>query len=181
MPNIWFISDTHFGHENIIKYCKRPFSNSREMDEFMIEQWNTTVKPEDHVYHLGDVYMGDKKAGARCVARLQGKKRLVVGNHDDLKSPNLLNAFQKVMLWRNFRDEGFTAAHVPLSEDSLVYGVQVHGHIHANTLDNPRYINVCVEHTNYKPVHMDEIIERARKWHDQNGGLKYRSERANAG
>lgn len=162
MTDIWFISDTHFGHENIIKYCNRPFENARQMDEFMIEQWNSTVKPGDHVYHLGDVMMGDTKAGARALLRLHGKLRLTAGNHDNLKSPYLMNRFEKVMLWRNWKEIGVTFAHIPLGEEQLPYGIQAHGHIHNQVKEGP-YINLCVEHTNYRPVHIDEIARRAEQ------------------
>lgn len=162
MKDIWFISDTHFGHYNIIKYCDRPFDTADQMDEFMVEQWNSTVKPGDHVYHLGDVMMGDRRAGARNLMRLHGKLRLIVGNHDDLKDPLLMNRFEKVMLWRNWKEIGVTFGHIPLDEEQLPYGIQAHGHIHNKLKDGP-YINLCVEHTNYKPVHFDEIAKRAEQ------------------
>ena len=56
---IWFTSDTHFFHNNIIDYCKRPFVNAEEMNEYIIKQWNSVVKPQDEVYHLGDFAFGN--------------------------------------------------------------------------------------------------------------------------
>lgn len=61
MTNIWLVSDTHFNHSNIIKYCNRPYQSVSEMDWDMVEKWNSVVKPNDHVYHLGDVYMKASK------------------------------------------------------------------------------------------------------------------------
>lgn len=161
MKDIWFVSDTHFFHSNIIKYCDRPFADAEEMNEVMVERWNKVVKPHDHVWHLGDVamgYGGDYHILTWFLSRLNGKKRLVVGNHDNLKSQALHGAFEKIELWRGWKDEGFTCVHIPLPITSLRDGtVCVHGHIHTNVLKDPHYINVCVEHTNYQPVHMDEI------------------------
>ena len=163
MKDIWFISDTHFYHSNIIKYCDRPFASAEEMNEAMVERWNALVKPNDHVWHLGDVAMGfggDHHTLTWLLSRLNGKKRLVVGNHDNLKSPALHGAFEKIELWRGWKDQGFTCVHIPLPLEALRDGnVCVHGHTHTNLLKDPHYINVCVEQTDYKPVHMDDIIK----------------------
>lgn len=161
----WFISDTHFFHKNIITYCNRPFVSAEDMNETLIENWNKLVKPQDNVYHLGDVAMGfgsNESPFAALMQRLNGHKRLIVGNHDKLKSPTLHRYFEKIDLWKGFHAEGFTCVHIPLQIGQLRDGdVCVHGHIHTNLLDG-RYINVCVERTNYSPVHMDEIIARVK-------------------
>lgn len=75
----WFTSDTHYGHKNIIEYCNRPYESVEQMNEAMIDAHNSCVKPEDTVYFLGDFAFGDFQ---RVVERLQGKKILVLGNHD---------------------------------------------------------------------------------------------------
>lgn len=79
---VFFTSDTHFGHQNIIKYCNRPFSNVGEMNEVIINNWNALVMPGDVVYHLGDVALGDINKSLECVRRLVGHKILILGNHD---------------------------------------------------------------------------------------------------
>jgi calcineurin-like phosphoesterase family protein len=166
MAEKWFISDTHFFHENIIKFCNRPFINAEHMNEFMISEWNNCVSPQDKVYHLGDVALGaggNEGRLANLLRRLNGHKRLIVGNHDNLKSSALQTNFQKIDLWKGFKTEGFTCVHIPLEIDQLRDGdVCVHGHIHDN-LKKGRYINVCVEHTKYRPMHMDEILERIKQ------------------
>lgn len=81
MRDIWFISDTHFGHENIIYYAGRPFEGATEMDEELIDAWNARVRPDDLVYHLGDFAM-DAKHGVAIRRNLNGAIRLIVGNHD---------------------------------------------------------------------------------------------------
>lgn len=164
MANIFFISDTHFFHTNIIRFCDRPFQSAEEMNETLIDNWNRVVKPADHVWHLGDVCMnGSSGEHNALLRRLNGKKRLVVGNHDHLKSEALHMNFEKMELWRGFHFKdgrpSFTCVHIPLPIPALRDGeICVHGHIHTNLLEDPRYINVCVEHTNYTPVALEEII-----------------------
>ena len=80
---VFIISDTHFNHANIIKYCNRPFKDTKEMDEMMIKNWNETVSNKDIVLHLGDFGLGKKEYIASIVKRLNGKKILIMGNHDN--------------------------------------------------------------------------------------------------
>ena len=80
---IFGISDTHFNHQRIIDYCNRPYADSKEMDEDMIKKWNETVSNNDVVLHLGDFGLGNKEYIASIVKRLNGKKILIMGNHDN--------------------------------------------------------------------------------------------------
>lgn len=185
--NIWFISDTHFSHANILKFTDsnkpdnpliRPgFANPSEMDELMISNWNEVIKDGDKVYHLGDVGFAGAPTIHRILPRLKGKKRLVLGNHDGYGIDHYTPYFKIQPCWKVWsrKDHGknFVCTHVPIhmvgvdhrqehADVDVVYNV--HGHIHQNlVLDkwgNPdrRYVNVCVEHTNYKPVHMDDLL-----------------------
>src|SRR5687767_7438795 len=123
MADIWFISDHHFFHENILKFVDkngariRPeWSNVDEMNWDMVERWNRTVKPQDKVWHLGDVAFKTTERAAELenlLQKLHGHKRMLVGNHDNLKSPALLRHFEKIELWKGFKDEGFTCSHIP--------------------------------------------------------------------
>lgn len=79
---IWFSSDHHFGHANIIKYCNRPFGSVAHMDEALIHLWNEVVGPDDKVYYLGDFSLARIEYIEPIVQRLNGKKILVHGNHD---------------------------------------------------------------------------------------------------
>ena len=88
MSNIFFTSDSHFGHANIIVYSKRPFGNPDEMDEKLIENWNNTVKKQDTVYHMGDFCFGDKRRTENIVRRLNGHVHWCFGNHDKHKGSN---------------------------------------------------------------------------------------------
>ena len=97
MSNIFVISDTHFGHKNILTFLNedgsrvRDFSSLEEMDELIVENWNKTVSDQDIVYHLGDVYFG---AGHQHLKRLRGRKRLILGNHDEGKNVMFQVIFQ---------------------------------------------------------------------------------------
>lgn len=157
MTNIWLISDTHFNHSNIIKYCDRPYKNTSEMDWDMVEKWNSVVKPNDHVYHLGDVYMKSSKGYIEnLLSSLNGKKRLILGNHDNGKDQILLRHFEKIMLWRNFNK--VVLSHIPLRQESIPgERLNVHGHIHRNKSPDGPYKCVCVEQINYTPINLEEI------------------------
>ena len=173
--NIWVISDTHFNHENIIKYCDRPFDNATQMNDYMVEMWNSVVKPTDKVYHLGDVYMGpgfSREYTAHLLRyRLNGHKRLILGNHDNGKDQILQGVFEKIDVWRMFPEFGLLLTHVPVHEQSLFRGatgnekdpkklLNVHGHIHTLASPSKDHRCVCVEQIDYKPINIEEL----RKW-----------------
>lgn len=158
MPNIWLVSDTHFNHSNIIKYCDRPYQSVSEMDWDMVEKWNSVVKPNDHIYHLGDVYMKASKGYIENILQhLNGKKRLILGNHDNGQDQILHRHFEKIMMWRVFDNAVLT--HVPLREENIPGDkrINVHGHIHDNLSPQGPYKCVCVEQINYTPVNLDAI------------------------
>lgn len=172
MVDKWFISDTHFFHENILKFKDlagqklRPFQTIAEMHEVMIENWNKNVKVNDKLYHLGDVTFDYGKDFNNLMSRLNGQKRLILGNHDKIKGTELLRWFEKLELWAGFKEWNFTATHIPLMLQSLRDGAyNVHGHVHSNTINNPNYINVCVEVRNYTPVHIEEIFKEINSAH----------------
>lgn len=172
MSDIWLISDTHFSHSNILRFTNsngdriRPkWEAVKAMDEEMIDNWNRVVKPGDKVYHLGDVYMGAQKGYIENILqRLNGKKRLILGNHDNGKDQILLRYFDKMGLWRKFGEFGLLLTHVPVHPSVLGEGrfdgkefLNVHGHIHANPSPKGPYKCVCVEQVNYTPVNIDSI------------------------
>jgi calcineurin-like phosphoesterase family protein len=185
MPNRFVISDTHFGHTNSWEKFKlpngdplRPFTSTEEMDETMIERWNAKVGPHDVVYHLGDVVINKKSL--QLVKRLNGKKRLVRGNHDIFSDQDYRDVgFESLYGVRVFVDQ-FILSHIPLHPDCVTerFRVNVHGHLHANevmrthevrdtfaeslgitslTMFDPRYLCVSVEHTNYEPLSFEEV------------------------
>ena len=149
----------------IHKFKTRPFSTVEEMDEALMDNWNSVVKPGDKVYHLGDVTFGNKENYIKNIhKRLNGKKRLIVGNHDDVKF--LAPYFEKVMLWRMFPDWGLLMTHVPVHRSTLGEDrfdgkgmINLHGHIHQNPSPEGPYKCVCVEqpHMNYTPINIEEL------------------------
>ena len=179
MKNRWFISDTHWFQENILKFKRadgtplRPFKTIQEMNEIMAERWNGVVRPGDSVKHLGDVALGLKGDEYTTkldpyLSRLHGRKDLIIGNHDDVKQPVLQKHFRKMNLWKHYHKDvwgvGFYLSHFPLRLDQLRKAqIQIHGHIHEKIIDDLRYICICCERTNYAPVHLDEIISEIRK------------------
>jgi calcineurin-like phosphoesterase family protein len=163
MSDIWVISDTHFNHRNVLTFkgddglpIRPGFNSVEEMDEHMIECWNSVVKDGDIVYHLGDVYFGEL---GQLLNRCRGRKRLILGNHDDGKDQHLQRSFGKIMMWRMFPEFGLLLTHVPIHPDSLSFKAQrnVHGHLHQRLVPDERYVNVSVECINYTPVHIDTL------------------------
>lgn len=159
---LFVISDTHFHHENIYKFTTfggtervRPqFENAVEADREMVLRWNSVVTPEDHVWHLGDVTMGNNLA---IVKELNGHKRLLLGNHDRCTIEQYKQAgFQKVQAYR-FCDRWGILSHIPLHPDTVGSRINIHGHIHERDEFGPQYRNVSVERINYTPVLLDSF------------------------
>ena len=170
----FFISDTHFGPENAWKVFKgpdgvsplRPFSSTEEMDETMVANWNRVVRPQDYVYHLGDVAI--KKQYLSIVGRLNGHKRLIMGNHDNFDLKEYMKHFEKVKAYQIL--DRFIFSHVPIHPGSLSrWSGNVHGHTHANVVNiddavpDPRYLCVSVEHTDYTPVNLEWVIKKFKE------------------
>lgn len=174
-PNTFLISDTHFGHSKL--YTQpfltadgkplRPWSSAEAADEAMIEKWNGLVRPCDKVYHLGDVAI--PRAGIKTLERLNGKKVLVAGNHDSAYIDDLRRHFKSVRAY--WKIENFVLSHVPIHPCSLRrFDGNIHGHLHSFsvTLDSGevdiRYLNVCVENTNYSPIAWEDAVKYFAKW-----------------
>lgn len=165
MSTTFLISDTHFGHSNILDFKQangepvRPFKSVVEMDETMIENWNRVVKPEDKIYHLGDVAF--KVATLRTLERLNGRKVLIKGNHDTLKPSQYAKYFYDVRGYHIM--DKCLLSHIPIHPSSMSrWRRNIHGHLHNNLVmldgqPDERYINVCVEQINYTPIPWDVV------------------------
>jgi calcineurin-like phosphoesterase family protein len=172
MSNIWLISDTHFNHANIINFKDRitgelvrgQFSSVDDMNQCMLDKWNETVKDGDTVIHCGDVLFGENKVDwlQANFAKLPGKKRLVLGNHDNVKF--LAPFFKDIQLWIEL--PGIICTHTPLHISTMNEshrwgddgpGINAHGHIHSNPSPEGPYKCVCVEQTNFAPINIDEV------------------------
>lgn len=164
------VSDTHFYHANILKFAnkdgvriRKEFNSLDEMHTAMIKNWNAVVGVNDYVYHLGDVTFQYHKGFNELMSQLNGKKRLIVGNHDKIWNPNLMRWFEKAELWKGFKEHDFTMTHIPTRLEGLRDGhFNVHGHTHQNSLEDLHYINVSVEVRDYTPIHFDQIIKEIK-------------------
>lgn len=162
----FLISDTHFSHANILNFedgCGRPirpFKSVEEMDEALIENWNSVVKEGDKVYHLGDVCI--QKSGLSCLSRCNGKKVLIRGNHDIYKLKDYAAYFKDIR--GAFVLDKFIMTHIPIHPESIErFKGNIHGHLHSNTLSDKRYFNVSVENINFTPIAFDEIKSNFRE------------------
>lgn len=177
MSDTWIISDTHFNHEKLLYFRSqsgkliREFDTVEQMNEHMIECWNSVVKPDDTVWHLGDVVFGDDRMlwMDNHWHKLNGVKKLIVGNHDRL--PDLCLYFEETRLWLIDTDLRILLSHVPVhqtcahmfgSKDNGILKnplplLNVHGHIHENPSPPGPYQCVSVEHINYTPINVDQL------------------------
>jgi len=177
--NIWFTSDHHFFHKNIIRLCNRPFVDIKEMSEKLIENWNTHVKPNDIVFNLGDFcWSGSSDEWIKLMDKLHGKQILIIGNHDDRK------CVEKVENWYKPRENDCRAVQTKLlfvrERLELRYGKKryildhfpqynwmgchywvynIHGHIHEKNSEIARVnsYNVSVERNEYRPISLKEL------------------------
>jgi len=175
MPATFLVSDTHFGHTGVCKFTLddgvtklRPWTDPNEMDEEMVKRWNERVRPNDKVYHLGDVVINRKALG--IMHRLNGDKVLIRGNHDIFRDDEYRIHFRELRAYHVLN--GMILSHIPIHEGSLGrFGVNIHGHTHANRvmgysmdLDkeviDPRYHCVCVEQTDFAPILFEDVIKR---------------------
>ncbi len=159
MSRVYITSDQHFFHENIIKYENRPFKSVEEMNEFMIQEWNKKVRKRDIVYCLGDFTFNRKVSEMKeLISKLNGKKVLVMGNHDKKTMSMYYEAgFDEVYKNSIIYKEFFILSHVPVYLSADMPYINVHGHIHSKEFKDERYVNVCVELHNYAPVLFDDI------------------------
>lgn len=176
MNNIFVISDTHFNHANILNFTNhagektRPeFSSVEEMNEHMIDRWNSVVRDNDVIYHLGDVHFGataNEKSNRSILSRLKGRKYLCLGNHDNPADPVLHEHFKKVTFWNYLKDFKVSLSHIPLHESTMSESkdgprtLGIHGHIHRNPPPSPKHINVSVEWIDYTPIEITELLRR---------------------
>jgi calcineurin-like phosphoesterase family protein len=148
-----------FTRQDGITRVRYEFQSAAEGDEFMVEAWNKVVKPNDHVYHLGDVAI--RRADLQIVKRLNGHKRLVFGNHDIFDHKTYAEVgFKKMMGMRKFSNLLLT--HCPVHPESIPRWciANVHGHWHEKPSPPGRYINISVERTGYRPIALEEVKEQ---------------------
>lgn len=163
MQNIFFTSDTHYFHTNIIKFSDRPFSSTAEMNETMVNRWNSLVTKKDIVYHLGDFSMGNSKMTNEILYALNGTIRLVRGNHDKAIKGQMLKRFDWVKDY--YEAKGPDGRKIVLCHYAFQvwnkshYGSwHLHGHSHGSLAKwNVKRIDVGVDTNKFYPYSMDKI------------------------
>lgn len=175
--NVWFTSDTHFSHANIMKFCARPFDTVQQMNEALIKNWNETVPEDGIVFHLGDFCYGGAAEWTNIISRLNGRIYLILGNHD-MKNirQGFMDRFEAVAQQLTIRvnEQSIILNHNPF----LCYGGsyrdvwQLFGHVHSGPLSNtgldiprlktlfPLQYDVGVDNNDYRPVSFAEVKAR---------------------
>jgi len=181
--SLWFVSDTHFGHANIIKYSRRPFADVSEMNEVFIRNWNVQVKPEDTVWHLGDFAFMKLSAFQTLLRRLNGKINVVLGNHDSVIEDNLgrltgdpdtsfrMQQPQNALLAsvQHYKEIRYDGKFIVLFHygqrvwnKSHRGSIMLYGHSHGSLPPHGRSVDVGVDcqeiTTEYRPIHIDEVL-----------------------
>ena len=173
MSNIFFASDHHFHHKNILTFKNfddtpvRVFDSVEHMNEHMVTMHNSVVRPNDKVYFLGDVTIARNAKGLEILGRLNGEKVLIKGNHDLCSAQQYLQYFKDIRGSHQF--DGMILTHIPIHVESLArWGLNVHGHLHNNVvrmqlaqIPDRRYFNVSVERINYTPISLEQIKKQA--------------------
>lgn len=179
---IWFSSDHHFGHFNVIRYCNRPYQGTAEMNEDLINKWNSTISKEDIVYYLGDFSLS--KSALPIVSQLNGIKHLIPGNHDHCHPAYYKKDHKRADKERLYIDAGFASinvrskivigneevllSHLPYIGDCREERYSkhrpkdegqwlIHGHVHQLWKQKEKMINVGVDVWGYFPVSIEEI------------------------
>lgn len=177
----WYTADTHFGHENVIGFCDRPFRDADHMDTVLIENLRSRVGREDDLWIVGDFAFGDKAKETTYLAgifdELPGaRKHLIVGNHDLEKTLGL--PWDSVSHLAEVRDgphnQAHTLCHYPMITWNHARRQALHlfGHVHKNWLGSRNSINVGVDVWGFMPVQFAELIARAetlpvnKHWND---------------
>ena len=195
MSEIFFTSDTHFCHQQTFLWEPRGFTNVEEMNEAIVEHWNSVVKPNDEVYHLGDIALNNIDVAISYINRLNGTIRWIIGNHDTEKKidkiidncPNVWH-YGWAYCFKYNKEQSIYMSHYPTltaNFDEKKFSRHVlalHGHTHqrVNWLrpDNPFMYHVGVDSHNCTPVHIDEVITDIRNRWNQCGQLyeKYKED-----
>ena len=182
---IWFTSDTHFGHQNILRFCERPFVSVEEMDNTIIERWNLKVGKDDIVFHLGDFAFATNKRWQDLISLLNGKIYLILGNHDITRWPGtytmqLFDRVENQMMLKIDNKYKVYLNHFPfLCYDGTYRNpedctIQLHGHVHERTggigKDDqrlqyrfPYQYDVGVDNNNFYPISWEEILKIIHK------------------
>lgn len=162
---IFFIADTHFGSTDVLRYENRPFADAAVMDAEMIRRWNSAVKPEDIVWHLGD--FGAEGCEAAVIEKLNGTILFVRGNHETASNSYYRNAgFSEVydlpVLFRSF----WLLSHEPLYVSENTPYANIFGHVHQNPIFkdfSAHHFCVSAERIDYMPIAFEDILKAVKE------------------
>ena len=164
---VWFIGDTHFWHKNIIEYCNRPFRNVEEMNEQLIQNWNNTISKQDKVFMVGDFALGNRARLIEIGQRLNGRKTLILGNHDhESKGAYYEAGFEYVSKYPIIFNDRYIISHKPqfIQSDGIYSNIFAHVHDNPEYTDcSPRSFCVSAERINYTPIEFNEILKRMKR------------------
>lgn len=176
-PRAFVFADPHFGHQGVCEFTNRdgsklrPFTTAAEMDEAMVDYWNQTVNPHDKTYIIGDIAM--HRRSIATIARLHGSKILIKGNHDIHKLKDYMPYFKDIRAYNVINM--FLLSHIPIHPDSQAkFRGQIHGHLHSGRVMkdgkiDPWYYCVSAEHIDYRPLLLDEAMNRLLKQKEEAG------------
>lgn len=172
MNQVFLIGCPHLGHENMYSrpFFKedgvtplRPFKTSAEADEFLLEKYNSMVKPDDKVYWLGDICFGNKHL--QKLSKFNGRKILIKGNHDNLKVSEYTKYFKDIRTCHVL--DKYVLTHIPVHPCSLDrWGGNLHSHLHIHKVKHAdgsldgRYVNISVEHNGHGPISYEDAIAK---------------------
>lgn len=172
---IYFSSDHHIGHDNIIRFCNRPFKDITDMNNHCIEMWNNTIGPEDEIYYLGDFsYKISKRNAKYFLQQLNGKKYMIKGNHDRTEYLNNFKNINLIEWWdyshdltyeHNGKSYNFSLSHYPHYPAGGSDTICLHGHVHGiyehhgTHIHSPNVLDVGVDNVGYAPLSIVQIIE----------------------
>ncbi len=156
MSKVFLISDLHLGHKKIMDFTKdyRTGVDYKENAEILLKNWNKVVGKRDLVWVLGDVCFDSSFLA--YLSKMKGQKNLILGNHDISFSYETLSQFFS-NIYGIIQYKGYWLTHAPIHPTELRNKINIHGHVHQHTLNDKRYVNVCVENINETPISFDKI------------------------
>ena len=192
-PKKLYISDLHLGHKGVLRLDRRPFADLEEMTEAIVERWNGAVRPQDHVYLLGDVMWTGGEENQSILRRLNGNLHLIIGNHDRwAKDKRLIKIFHSVEHFREIKDGDYkvTLCHIPMPwfrSHRHPDAVHLYGHCHmteeykevlraqkrlmdnplVNSVGNSFNVGAMLPYMDYTPRTLEEIIVAGRQFNEE--------------
>lgn len=160
----WFTSDQHFGHRNIIEYCNRPWKDIHEMNQGIIDNWNSVVSTEDTIFVVGDVFLCSPGQAKEIISQLNGKKILIRGNHDrsieTMKGVGFAEVYSKLTIQLQDGRQALLS-HKPITWNQFrnEANLLIHGHHHHGNVVNGYRVNACVDLWDYRPFSEDQLCQ----------------------